>query len=65
MEHEDLFLMNSCEHAIIPNSSFGWWGAYLRPWQRDRSKITIAPKVWFRKEGLRYSDIVPEHWIKL
>jgi hypothetical protein len=64
-EHEDLYLMSLCDHAIIPNSSFGWWGAWLRPWHNDRSKITIAPKVWFRKEGLRSEDIVPDRWIRL
>jgi hypothetical protein len=62
-EHEDLYLMSLCDHAIIPNSSFGWWGAYLGDLASNR--IVIAPKVWFCKEGLRSDDIVPERWIKL
>jgi hypothetical protein len=64
-EHEDLHLMSLCKHAIIPNSSFGWWAAWLR---RDKDRpgcYTIAPKVWFRKEGLRYTDVVPERWIQM
>ena len=62
-EHEDLYLMSLCRHAIIPNSSFGWWGCWLR--DPKNQGLTIAPKVWFRKEGLRYDDIVPDRWIKL
>ena len=63
-EHEDLYLMSLCGHAIIPNSSFGWWGAWLGD-EGKPGRIVIAPKVWFRKEGLRSSDIVPDRWIKL
>jgi hypothetical protein len=63
-EHEDLYLMALCDHAIIPNSSFGWWGAYLGD-ANGKDRIVIAPKVWFRKEGLRSEDIIPERWVKI
>jgi hypothetical protein len=58
---EDLRLMSNCEHHIIANSSFSWWGAWLNP---SPSKIVIAPKFWFN-DNSDQSDIVPRTWIKL
>jgi hypothetical protein len=60
--HEDLWLMSLCNHAIIPNSTFGWWGAWLGDEQPNR--IVIAPEKWFAC-SLNYSDVVPERWIKM
>jgi hypothetical protein len=56
-ECEDLYLMSLCKHAIIANSSFSWWGA----WLREEQGIVIAPKAWFVSAD---SDIVPERWIR-
>lgn len=36
----DMQLMGCCKHAIITNSSFGWWGAYFI---ENPNKITISP----------------------
>lgn len=63
-EAEDIYLMAHCKHAIIANSSFSWWGAWLGEWQKDRT--VIAPKKWFTDEAKQdYSDIVPERWLKI
>ena len=37
----DMQLMSECKHAIITNSSFGWWGSYFI---QNPDKITISPK---------------------
>lgn len=37
----DMQLMAHCKHAIITNSSFGWWGAFFI---QNPNKITISPK---------------------
>lgn len=41
-DYEDLFLMARCDHHIIANSSFSWWGAFL---SADRSPI--FPTRWY------------------
>jgi putative alpha-1,2-fucosyltransferase len=38
----DMQLMGHCKHAIITNSTFGWWGAYFIT---NTSKITISPDI--------------------
>ena len=60
--HEDLWLMSLCNHAIICNSTFSWWGAYLGDMQNNR--IVIAPNRWF-VVSLNSSDVLPERWLKI
>ena len=53
--------MSLCEHNIITNSSFSWWGSWLNKYQ---DKIVIAPKVWFGpNKNLNPKDIYCEEWI--
>lgn len=56
-----LHLISSCAHQIIPNSSFGWWGAWLN---RNPDKIVIAPAKW-TKAALDTRDLIPEGWVRL
>ena len=60
-DYVDLWLMSLCEHNIITNSSFSWWGSWLNKYQ---DKIVIAPKVWFGpNKNLNPKDIYCEEWI--
>ena len=62
--HEDIYLMSLCNHNIIANSSFSWWGAWLN---RYNKKIVIAPQRWFADKNKQSQalDIIPESWMKI
>jgi hypothetical protein len=64
-QHDDLYLMSRCKHAIIANSSFSWWGAWLSEMNQLR-RIVIAPEKWFGDDTKQdTSDIIPDRWIKI
>ena len=59
--YNDMRLMSLCQHHIIANSSFSWWGAWLNT---SPNKIVIAPKQWFANDN-NVSDLFPPDWIAI
>jgi hypothetical protein len=62
-DQEGIWLLSLCDHFIISNSSFSWWGAWL---SRTEDKVVIAPDTWFGP-GLQEDtkDIYCDDWIKI
>tara|TARA_B110000211_G_C14062851_1_gene546384 strand:- start:496 stop:1338 length:843 start_codon:yes stop_codon:yes gene_type:complete len=60
--YEDMRLMSICNHNIIANSSFSWWGAWLN---KNPEKTIIAPKRWFANKKIENKDIIPKGWIRI
>lgn len=62
LPYADLCLMSLCSHAIIANSSFSWWGAWLI---NNPNKKIIAPSPWFGPDASHNNteDLIPQSWI--
>lgn len=58
--YNDIRLMSACDHHIIANSTFSWWGAWLNP---KVDKFVIAPRLW--TANTPSSRVIPETWLTL
>lgn len=59
---DELRLMALCDHAIVSNSTFAWWGTWLNP-RIDRS--IIAPDPWLAGKPVESSEVVPSSWQRI
>lgn len=57
---EDLAVLSACAHHVIPNSTFGWWGARLSAGEGH----VIAPTCWSLNDEPD-PDLLPSPWIRL
>lgn len=58
----DLCLMHLCDHFIIANSSFSFWGAFLG--EKEGTKV-VRPEHYFAGKLAKNSirDLYPERWV--
>ena len=60
-DYEDMRLMSQCQHNIISNSTFSWWGAWLNA---HPDKIVCTPREFVRLWNFDSKDVYPDEWIK-
>lgn len=61
---EQMLLMSLCQHNIIANSTYSWWGAYFN---NNPGKIVCYPSNWFGPKLQHYDtkDLCPPDWTKI
>lgn len=61
--YRDMQLMSLCRHAVLANSSFSWWGAFLAQYS---PRIVVAPARWFGNATAQFNaEICPANWVRL
>jgi hypothetical protein len=62
-QEQSLMLMTLCDHFVIANSSFSWWGSWM---SCNENKITVAPSKWYGNKNFEeYKDIYCDEWVLL
>lgn len=59
-DYEELWAISLCNHNIMSNSSFSWWGSYLN---LNNNKKVLVPSAWFGPKGeKKYDSIYESDW---
>jgi hypothetical protein len=72
---KQMILMSKCDHHIIANSTFSWWGATFStphiltgaPSSPSSSKIVCYPSIWYGHQlyYINTLDLFPNGWTKI
>ena len=59
-----VIIMSICQHNIIANSTFSWWGAYFG---NTQNRLIYYPDIWFGPalQQLQTSQMFPITWQKI
>jgi hypothetical protein len=58
----DFGLMKACKHAIISNSTFSWWAAWLI---KEQNAVIVSPDVWNKAFPELTNALIPNNWIRI
>lgn len=58
--YQDMFLISSCKNNVIANSTFSWWGAYLK----TNVGLVVCPSRWLNNHDV-IDNIVCANWVRI
>mgnify|MGYP003353005778 CR=1 FL=1 len=65
IDYEQLVIMSCCNHNIMANSSYSWWGSYLNEYKQ---KIVCFPSKWFGEyyeHMYSHKDMMHDSWVRI